>query len=143
MYMCLMATRMSTPLPWKPEKAEKSIAVMTGEDTRETTAAIDFGMVYCSVAYCTENDQAIQNLHINPGKPRVPTALLLQKRGDNKYAVEKFGATAQETVQAFGHDEHKGHNYFEFIKMQVHQKVSREKRGWERIQHNNYKQASK
>ena len=119
-----MATRMSTRRTWKPEKAEKSIAVMTsGEDAKGITAAIDFGTSSCSVAFCTEN-QAIQNLDINPHKPRVPTALLLQKTGDNKYAVEKFGATAQETVQAFGRDEHKVHSYFEFFKMQIHQKVS-------------------
>ena len=126
---------MSTRPTWKPEKAEKSIAVVTsGEDAKGIIAAIDFGMASCSVAYCTGNDQAIQNLDINRGKPRVPTVLLLQKKVDNKYAVEKFGATAQETVQAFGRDEHKGHSYFEFIKMQIHQEVSREKGGWERIQ---------
>ena len=124
----VMATsyRMCTRPTWKPEKAEKSIAVMTsGEDAKGITAAIDYGTASCSVAYCTGSDQAIQNLHINPGKPRVPTALLLQKTGNNKYAVEKFGATAQETIQAFGRDEHRGHSYFEFFKMQIHQKVSK------------------
>ena len=121
-----MATRMSTRLTWKPEKAEKSIAVMPlGENTKGTIAAIDFGTVSCSVAYCTGSDQVIQNLDINPGCPRVPTALLLQKTGDNKYAVEKFGVTAQEIVQTFGRDEHRGHSYFEFFKMQIHQKVSK------------------
>ena len=130
MYMCLLATRMSTTLLWKPEKAEKSIAVMTsGEDAKGTIAAIDFGMAFCSVAYCTENDQAIQNLDINPGSVRVPTALLLSKQDENKYAVVRFGVTAQETVQALGRDEHIRHSYFELFKMQIHQKVSREKRG--------------
>ena len=120
-----MATRMSTRPTWKPEKAEKSIAVMPlGEDAKGTIAAINFGTASCSVAYCTGSDQAIQNLNINPGKFRVPTVLLLPKTGDNKYAVEKFGVTAQEIVQAFGRDEHKGHSYFEFFKMKIHQKVS-------------------
>ena len=120
-----MATRMSTRPTWKPEKAEKSIAVMPlGENTKGTIAAIDFGTVSCSVAYCTGSDQAIQNLDINPGCPRVPTALLLPKTGYNKYAVKKFGVTAQETVRVFGYDEHKGHSYFEFFKMKIHQKVS-------------------
>ena len=101
-------------------------------------AAIDFGTACCSVAYCTENDQqAIQNLDVNPGCPRVPTALLLSKQGENKYAVERFGAIAQEQVLTFGRDVHKGHRYFEFFKMHVHQKVSREKgRQGGRIQHN-------
>ena len=132
-----MATRMSTHPTWKPEKAEKSIAVVTsGEDTKGIIVAIDFSMASCSVAYCTGNDQAIQNLNINWGKPRVPTVLLLQKKVDNEYAVEKFGATAQETVLAFRRDDHISHSYFEFFKMQILQKVSREKGGWERIQHN-------
>ena len=124
---------MSTSLPWK------AIAVMTsGEDMKGTIAAIDFGTMSCSVAYCTENDQAIQNLEINPASSRVPTALLLKKKGDNKYAVEYFGDIAQEAVLAFGHDELISHSYmyFEFFKMQIHQKVSREKGGWERIKHN-------
>ena len=106
----------------------------SGEDVKGIFAAIDFGTACCSVAYRTENgQQAIQNLDINPGCPRVPTALLLSKQGENKYAVEKFGATAQETVLAFGPNAHKGHRYFEFFKMHIHQKVSRVKG---RIQHN-------
>ena len=124
-----MATRM-TRSTWKPGKADKStVAMPSAQNVKGIFAAIDFGTTSSSVAYCTENDQAVQNLDIDPANPRVPTALLLSKRGENKYAVEKFGATAQETVQAFGRDEHKGHRYFEFFKMHIHQKVSREKEG--------------
>ena len=84
--------------------------------------AIDFGTTSSSLAY-RNKDGKIENLDIDSSRTRVPTAMLMRKQDNGECKVESFGTVAQEAIHALPTEEYKNYHYFEFFKMNLHQKV--------------------
>lgn len=84
--------------------------------------AIDFGTTSSSLAYRNKEGK-IENLDIDSGRTRVPTAMLMRKQDKGECKVESFGTVAQDAVFALSTTEYKDYHYFEFFKMNLHQKV--------------------
>lgn len=103
--------------------------------------AIDFGTTSSSLAYRI-TDGKIENLDIDSAITRVPTAMLMRKQDKNKCKVESFGTVAQEVVITLKTTDYNDYHYFEFFKMNLHQKVRwrGERRGWEEYEVSSNKQ---
>ena len=99
------------------------------DGNRLNVAAIDFGTTHCSLAYTTENSEAIVTLFLNEIFPRVPTAILLCKESDKvttngerlgiNCKVHAFGRNAQAQYQRIRPGDRKKYIYFERMKMQL------------------------
>ena len=93
----------------------------------ENVAAVDFGTTFCSVAFKLKNTPGkfIENIELEPGHKRSPTAILLQRCGEQLYSVADFGACAQEKVTTLLRTELQTvYLYFELFKMELRSHVS-------------------
>ena len=118
------------------EKAEKVTigALSEGADSLqrvvndlENIAAVDFGTTFCSVAFKLRHTPGkfVENIELEPGHKRTPTALLLQRCGEQLYSVTDFGACAQEKVTTLLRTElQNDYLYFELFKMELRSHVS-------------------
>ena len=111
-------------------------AVPTSQEIRDckrvAIAAIDFGTTFCSLAYTLPNEDVVNFVELNHGhQPRVPTALLLQKRAiadripaelmirdfSRELMIRDFGFDAQYRTTKLLDEERPDHIYFELVKM--------------------------
>ena len=93
----------------------------------KNVAAVDFGTIFCSVAFKLKNTPGkfVENIELEPGHERTPTAILLQRCGEQLYSVTDFGACAQEKVTTLLQTELKNdYLYFELFKMELRSHVS-------------------
>ena len=91
-------------------------------------AAIDFGTGSCSLAYTLGQDDKILTIPLSSDldSPRVPTAILLEKKSDSTIRVLSFGIQAQESISKINIDSMPDEIiYFECFKMMLfHEAVS-------------------
>ena len=91
-------------------------------------AAIDFGTGSCSLAYTLGQDDEIAAIPLSSDldSPRVPTAILLEKKSDSTVRVSSFGIQAQESISEINIDSKPDEIiYFECFKMMLfHEAVS-------------------
>ena len=100
---------------WLTSRALKSTEKrLSREVDQENIAALDFDTANCSLAYCIKKQDKVINLNLNPGIPRVPTALLLKKE-EGRCKITSFGYRAQELMMDLKPD-HIDYHYFEFSK---------------------------
>ena len=98
-------------------------------------AAIDFGTTYCSIAYTTEAGDGISTMKLNEVYTRVPTAILLKRKGlvndpstglsiGVECKIDSFGYEAQSKYQKLRMNDRSQYIYFERMKMRLqHDKV--------------------
>ena len=103
-------------------------AIPTSQEIRDckrvAIAAIDFGTTFCSLAYTLPNEDTVNFVELSPGQqPRVPTAILLQRKrgaiadGIPDLTIRDFGFDAQDRTTKLLDYERPYHIYFELVKM--------------------------
>ena len=80
-------------------------------------AAIDFGTTFCSLSYQVAGYDR-ENLMISDTRDRVPTALLVKRKGVQIYVIE-IGYAAQKKYKNIPISAYKDYLYFECFKMQL------------------------
>ena len=108
------------------QRADKGCQEMIRGRKRVAIAAIDFGTMFCSLAYTLSDNDTVNLVELNPYQQRtwrVPTAILLRKQGlaadgrSPQLVIQKFGFEAQDGIVTLTEEERPHYVYFELVKM--------------------------
>ena len=109
--------------------AKVSILQEISDRKRVAIAAIDFGTTFCSLAYTLPDEDTVNLIELNSHQQRVPTAILLRKKGvtadgtPELMVIENFGFDAQSATITLLEKERTHRVYFELVKMLLHNQV--------------------